>query len=331
MPGRSRLRLAATAGGGAALVAGQALAHGTDAGAPTISAVMTTWLADPVPWAGAVLAAAAYLLAARRVSAAHPHNPVPAWRTASWLAGVGLGLVALVSAIDVYAEQLLWVHMVQHLLLGMVVPPLLALGAPVTLLLRVTSPVQRRRLILPALHSGAIRVLASPFFTWPLFAIVLWATHFTPVYDAALENPLLHVAEHGAILASGILFWWPVVGADPGPRRIPHPARVAYLLAQMPVGAALGLAIYFAPSVLYAHYATNQRAWGPSPLVDQQIGGLLMWTVGNLAMLVAVAALVADWMRADVRRTERADLRRSADGRDPAAGAGAEPSGPGRR
>ena len=295
-----------------ALRAAPALGHGSAAPEPTLQAIGLTWLADPLPWIGALLAAAGYLAAVRRVNRVHPHSPVSGWRTAAWLSGVGLGLLALVSAIDVYAEELLWVHMVQHLLLGMVVPPLLALGAPITLLLRVASPDVRRRHILPVLHARLFRLVTSPLVAWPLFTAVLWTTHFTPLYDAALENPLLHVAEHGAFLVTGVLFWWPVVGADPGPRRISHFGRVVYLLLQMPIGAAVGLAIYFAPSVLYAHYATNERAWGPSPLVDQQIGGLLMWTAADLAMLVAIGLLVAGWMQADMRRSRRADLRAAA-------------------
>ncbi len=308
-----RSAAATTLGAGSAvLIAGQVLAHGSEAPEPTLGAVATTWLTDPLPWIGALLAAAAYLFAMRRVNHAHPRNPVPRWRMAAWLAGAGIGLLALVSAIDVYAEELLWVHMVQHLLLSMVVPPLLALGAPVTLGLRAAPAGVRQRLLVPALHSRLLRLVASPLVAWPLFTLVMWATHFTPIYDAALEDPGLHLLEHLAFLTTGVLFWWPIVAADPGPRRMSYAGRAVYLLLQMPISAAVGLAIYFAPGILYRHYATGERAWGPSPLLDQQIGGLLMWTAGDLVMLLAVAALVAAWMRADVRRSRRLDLQRAA-------------------
>jgi putative copper resistance protein D len=220
----------------------------------------------------------------------------------AWLAGLASVLIALGSAVDAYAEDFLSVHMVQHLLLTMVAPPLLALGAPITLLLRVASPGARRRLILPVLHSRLVRLIASPFVGWTVFTVVMFATHFSGLYDAALESPPLHVAEHVVYLIAGALFWWPVVAADPIPHRLGYGERVVYVILQMPVNAAVGLAIYFAPAVLYPHYATLARTWGPTARVDQQIGGGLMWGVGDVLLLMVVPLIVAAWMRADARR-----------------------------
>jgi putative copper resistance protein D len=302
-----------------------ALAHGIAAPEPTPLTALTTWSPDPLPLIGALLAAGAYLLAVRRVNGAHPRVPVPGWRVAAWLAGIVAIVVALVSAVDVYAEDLLTVHMVQHLLLAMVAPPLLALGAPVTLLLRIASPRVRHRFVLPVLHSRVVRLVASPLVAWPLFAVVMWLTHFSPLYNAALEDRNVHVAEHALYLAVGLLFWWPVVAADPIPGRMGYGARLAYVGLQMPVNAAVGLAIYFAPTVLYPHYATIVRSWGPSALIDQQIGGVIMWGVGDLLLLAMVPALVAAWMRADARRSVRSDARLSA-ARAAEAGAAAAPA-----
>jgi putative copper resistance protein D len=289
-----------------------ALAHGIAAPEPTPLTALTTGSPDPLPLIGALLAAGAYLLAVRRVNGAHPRVPVSGWRVAAWLAGIVAIVVALVSAVDVYAEDLLTVHMVQHLLLAMVAPPLLALGAPATLLLRIASPRVRHRFVLPVLHSRVVRLVASPLVAWPLFAVVMWLTHFSPLYNAALEDRNVHVVEHALYLAVGLLFWWPVVAADPIPGRMGYGARLAYVGLQMPVNAAVGLAIYFAPTVLYPHYATIVRSWGPSALIDQQIGGVIMWGVGDLLLLAMVPALVAAWMRADARRSVRSDARLSA-------------------
>jgi putative copper resistance protein D len=292
-----------------AMTAPEALAHGVIAPEPTLPSAVTTWSADPLPLALVLVAALGYVVAGRRVNEASPRVPIPAWRVAAWLAGLAAILIALTSVIDVYAEDLLSVHMVQHLLLAMVAPPLLAIGAPVTLLLRIASPEVRHRLILPVLHSKAVRLVASPFVAWPLFAITMWLTHFSPLYNMALEDPVVHLAEHLVFLGTGVLFWWPVVAADPVPQRLGFGARLAYLALHMPVNAAVGLAIYFAPSVLYAHYATLQRMWGPDALTDQQVGGLLMWAAGDLLLLLAIPGVIGVWMRADTRRSTRTDAR----------------------
>lgn len=300
------------AAGGALLSVGTVLAHGSGGPAPTPAGVIGWWSLDPLPWIGTVAGGAAYLTAARRVNRDHPRVPFPVWRQVAWLTGLATVLLALVSAIDLFAGALLSVHMVQHLLLALVAPPLLALGAPVTLLLRVASPATRHRLLLPILHSRVVRVLASPLVAWSLFTAAMFVTHFSPLYEAALENEGLHVAEHVVFLVTGMLFWWPIVGADPIPHRLSAPARVAYVVLQMPVNAAVGLAIYFSPSLLYAHYAALERAWGPTPKVDQQVGGAIMWGAGDLILLLTVPLLVAAWMRADARRTRRDDARRVA-------------------
>jgi putative copper resistance protein D len=106
-----------------------------------------------------------------------------------------------------------------------------------------------------------------------------------------------------------MLFWWPVVAADPIPRRLGYGGRLAYVVLQMPLNAAVGLAIYFAPAVLYPHYGALERSWGPDALTDQQIGGLLMWAAGDLILLLCVPVLVTAWMHADIRRSRQLDAR----------------------
>jgi putative membrane protein len=280
---------------------------------PGLGTILSTWSDDPLPWIGIVLAAALYLAAVWIVDQAHPATRVPRWRIVTWLAGVATIGLALVSAVDVYAESLFTVHMVQHLLLVMVAPPLLALGAPVTLALRAVSVKVRRSILLPVLHSWPVRAISWPPVGWSFFALVMWLTHFSPLFNAALENEALHSAEHLLYLVAGVLFWWPVIGADPLRWRLSPIGRMAYLAAQMPFNTAVGLAIYFAPAILYPHYASLGRTWGPDPLTDQQLAGIVMWGLGDVILLGALVLAVEAWLRADEKRSRRSRERAAHD------------------
>ena len=264
-----------------------------------------TWTGDPLPWIGVGAATLGYLGAVLRVVRRHPATPVSRWRIAAWLAGVAVIAAALVSPVDAYADSLLTVHMIQHLLLTMVAPPLLALGAPVTLALRAASPSVRRAVLLPVLHSRAVKLVSWPPIGWTVFAAVMWATHFTPLFNAALEDEGIHAVEHALYLAAGALFWWPVIGADPIRWRLGPVGRLVYLAAQMPLNTAVGLAIYFAPAILYSHYASLGGTWGLDPLTDQQLAGIVMWGVGDVILLGAVVLGVEAWLRGDEKRSRR--------------------------
>jgi putative copper resistance protein D len=260
-------------------------------------------------WLPAALAAFAYWKAADAVDRRHPDNPVPRWRRWAWLAGIATYLLAVASPLGYYDTTLFSIHMIQHLLLVMVAAPLLVLAAPVTLLLRVASPAARRDWILPVLHSRPVRMLAHPVVAWGLFAAVMWFSHFSPLFDAALDDELLHRGEHVLYLVSGLLFWWPVVGADPSPRRIGHGVRVFYLALGMPLSSLLGLVIFSARQVLYPHYESLVRTWGPTPIDDQALAGGIMWAGGDGAFVVAIVLAVAAWLRHEEREAIREDGR----------------------
>ena len=284
-------------------------AHGPDPGPPDAGLIVTGWSFHVEVWLPVLLAGWAYWAAMRRVNAVHPANPVPRYRWWAWLAGLVTLIVALASPIERYDTTLFSVHMVQHLLLAFVAAPLLMLGAPITLLLRVATPKGRKRIILPVLHSRVMRVLAFPLVSWGLFALVMWGSHFSPLFDAALEDPFIHLVEHGLFLGTAMLFWWPVIGADPGPYRLPHAARVGYLALGMPFGTFLGLAIFSATTVLYPHYATLGRTWGPAPIEDQALAGGIMWAGGDAVFLIALVAAVAVWLRSEEAAAKRVDAQ----------------------
>jgi putative membrane protein len=289
-----------------------AAAHGASAAAPQLPGILLMWRLEPFALSGVTVAAAAYLWAARRVNRGHPGHPHPARRGWFFAGGLVALVLALASPIEAYEGQLFSVHMVQHMLIELVAAPLLLAGAPVTLALRAASPSLRRGL-LAILQSRAIHLVSFPIVAWVLFAAVNWGWHFSILYNEALENPWLHYVEHASFLAAAVLFWWPVLGVDPSPWRMPHPARLLYLFLAMPQNSFLGVALLSAGTVLYPHYATNLRTWGPTPLDDQRLGGTLMWVGGDLAFLAAMAVVIAGWMRYEDRRTARLDARLAAE------------------
>jgi len=292
---------------------GSVVAHGAvNVGPPDAASLALAWTWEPLPTVGLLVAAALWLVAVRRVNRAHPSNPVPRARTAAFLAGLFAIALALISGIERYDTVLFSVHMVQHILLALVAAPLLTLGGPITLLLRAVSPETRRRSILPVLHSRVVRALSFPVVTWVLFAGFMWAAHFSPLFDAALENPLVHDFEHALFLATALLFWWPAVGSDPSPWRMNRAVGVIYVFLQMPQNTFLAVALLSARSPLYRHYATLVRPWGPTPLADQQTAAGIMWLVGDVLFLSVILLLVAAWIRHEERRTASEDRRADA-------------------
>lgn len=303
-------RLGAVGGAltGLAVLNSPALAHGpVPAEPPAADSLLLAWTFAPVPTLAIATSVGCWLWAVRRINLLHPANRVPRRRTGAFLAAMLALAFALTSGVERYDTTLFSMHMVQHVLLTLVVAPLVALAAPMTLVLRLGSTATRRRWILPILHSRAVRVLAFPATAGILFAAVMWGTHFSGLFDAALEDPLVHDLEHALFLWSALLFWWPAVGADPLPWRIGHPGRIGYLFLQMTQNTFLAFVILGAPAVLYPHYASLGRPYGIGPLTDQQLAAGIMWIAGDAIFLGALMLLVAGWMRADSRGLARAD------------------------
>lgn len=286
-------------------------AHGPLPPEPSLAAAVY-WYSPPVISVLVLAGVALWFLGVRRIRRIHPQNPVPRSRSVA-IVGAALFLVAaLQSVIERYDTTLFSVHMVQHLILLFPVPILVLRAAPVTLILRLASPRWRAR-ILALLHGRPVGVISHPIVAWLLLVFVMWATHLSPLFDAALEDPFLHNLEHLIYLGSALLFWAPVFAIDPVRHRLSRSGALFYLITQMPQNSFLGVAIMWAPSVLYPHYATLQRAWGPTPLEDQQLAGAIMWLVGDTLFLAAVFAVLAAWMRAEERPASRYDAERLAE------------------
>lgn len=277
--------------------------HGPLPPEPSLAAA-AYWYSPPIISLLVVAGLVLWFLGVRRVQQQHPQNPVPRSRSVSIVGAALFLLIALQSVIERYDTTLFSVHMVQHLILLFPVPILLLRAAPVTLVLRLASPRWRAR-ILALLQSRLIGVISYPIVAWLLLVFVMWATHLSPLFDAALDNPLLHHLEHLLYLSSALLFWAPVFSLDPVRHRLSRPAALFYLITQMPQNSFLGVAIMWAPRALYPHYETLQRTWGPTPLEDQQLAGSIMWLVGDALFLLAVFAVLAAWMRAEERPASR--------------------------
>ena len=269
------------------------------------------WAWPPVVTIAVALVGLLWVRATRQVAQEHPGNPYPRRRTVSFVAALAFLLLALQSGIERYDTTLFSIHMIQHLILLFPVPILLLQAGPVTLLLRVAAPRWRAR-ILGVLQSRVVGVISHPIVGWTLLVAVMWGTHLSILFDAALEDPLIHDVEHILYLSTAILFWAPIFSVDPIRHRLRGAAALIYLIAQMPQNSFLGVAIMWSTTPLYPHYVTLQRAWGPSPLEDQQLAGAIMWLVGDALFLAAIFAVLAALAKSEERPESRYDQAQTA-------------------
>jgi len=245
----------------------------------------------------------------------------PPGRTLAWLCGCAALLVATSSGIGRYGPAMFSVHMGEHMILSMLVPILLVLGAPVTLALRALRPAGRagppgpREWLLAAVHSPWARFFTHPLVALPVFVGSYYVLYFSGLFAAALPVHGAHVFMNLHFLVTGLLFFWPLIGIDPAPRRLPPPARLGVLFASVPFHAFFGVALMSAGTVIGgAFYRALALPWVTDPLRDQQTGGGLAWASGELPLLLVVIVLLVQWSRQDERSARRDDRRADADG-----------------
>jgi len=273
-----------------------------------LARVLTSWELDPVLTVLVVWVAGAYLFGVWRL-----HDRGDRWPVARTLAfvvpGMGGLFFATSSGLGSYDTTLLSVHMVQHMVLSMFVPLFLALGAPVTLMLR-TLPRRPRGWLLAVLHSRVVAVLSFPPLTFLLFVVSPWALYFSSWYDASLHSELVHEFMHLHLVVVGSLFFWPLVGVDPVPGRVAYPFRLLLLVLTLPFHAFLGVTIMNQDTLIGGSwYPSLPMAWLPDPAADQHLAGGILWGSGDLVGLVLVGVLFTQWVRSSMREAVREDRR----------------------
>jgi cytochrome c oxidase assembly factor CtaG len=238
----------------------------------------------------------------------------PLGRTLAFVVlGMGSFYVATSSGLAAYDTTLLSVHMVQHMVLSMVVPLCLALGAPVTLALR-TLPKRPRGWLLVVLHSRVAKVLSFPPLTLLLYVVSPWALYYSGWYGASLHSPFVHELMHVHLVTVGALFFWPLMGIDPIPGRVSYPFRVLLVVLTLPFHAFLGISVMSADSLIGGNYYPSLHhgpmgAWLPDAVDDQHLAGGILWGSGDLIGLVFFGVLFAQWVRSSMKEAAREDRR----------------------
>jgi cytochrome c oxidase assembly factor CtaG len=261
-----------------------------------VTEVVSRWQFAPLVTGLAVLAAGLYLYGVLRVRRRHPARPWPLPRTALFLGGLAVVVIATQSGIGSYDDVLFSDHMIQHLLLIMVAPPLLVVGQPATLLLHASRN---------PLHTWAKKVLRSRMMaavTWPPFGAVLYlativGTHLTGFMNLVLTHEAVHNGEHALYLTAGYLFFLPLIGREPIRWRVSYPSRIFLLFMAMPVDAFTGLILGSESSNPFPALAQQRPGWAPSAINDVHTGGAVMWVAGAGIMFVLVLAVFFAWSR----------------------------------
>lgn len=285
---------------------------------PHVTEWFTQWRFDWFWVAFIACAGFAYLWALLKVRAAGGTWPLA--RAASWLFGLLVLLYITCGALTVYSRVLFSVHMVEHMLLTMVCPIFLVLGAPVTLLLRALEPRQDgtrgpREWILRLVHSGWSRVITHPIFAAVNFAGSIVLVYFTPLFGVMLRYHVGHEFMLIHFLITGYIFSLVLIGIDPIPHRPAYPMRLIMIIATLGYHAFVGIAIMQMDTLLQASWFGNLgRPWGLSALEDQKLGGSLMWAIGEIPTMIIAVAVAVQWSMNDKKVQKRIDRQAERDG-----------------
>lgn len=282
------------------------------AGPPTVTRVLFDWRFDLIFGTAAIVFAIVYLVGVRRLR--RRGDTWPVGRTIGWLCGCAALLIATSSGLGRYMPAMFSMHMIAHMMLSMLVPVLLVLGAPMTLALRVLptagrgDPPGAREWLLAALHSRVSRFLTHPIIATVVFVAGFYGLYFGGLFDAAVDSHGAHVLMNLHFLLSGYLFYWVVIGIDPAPRQLPQLGKLAMVFASLPLHAFFGVVLMGMKTVLgEPFYRSLQLDWHTNLLQDQRTGGGIAWAAGEFPLILVMCALLIQWRRSDQRTAKRLD------------------------
>lgn len=282
------------------------LAHGGDGGLEPFTPAALFTEANPFSAAalGVLAAGALYLWGVYRLRR-RGDRWAPA-RTSVFVVGLAAVAAVTVSGLEAYDTTLLSVHMVQHMVLSMLAPIFLALGAPVTLALR-TLPVSQRKVLMSLLHSRFGRLATFPIVSFGLFVASPFVLYFSNLYRVQLEYPVVHDLIHAHLIAVGCLFFWPLIGLDPVPGRVGYPLRALTMFLSTPFHTVLGLTVMQSSTLLGGDWYPNLALTWADPFDDQRLAGGILWAGGEFVAVTMLGALVYQWMRESEREARRID------------------------
>ena len=282
--------------------------------APTLRGILFEYDPDVLIIGLLILAVALYVKGA--VVLARRGDKWPVGRTISFALGISAIDFATSGGLGVYAHFAFSWHMVAHMVLGMIAPIGIVLGAPITLALR-TLPQSRngeelgvRGLLITALHSRYARVLTNPVVALAIFDGSLFALYFTSLFSGMMQSHQGHLFMNVHFILAGILFFHVIVGIDPNPKKVPHIVRIVILFAAMSIHAFFSVALMSTSTLIDGGYFESlQRPWSLDLLADQHAGGAIGWAMGEIPILIALVATFIQWMRDDSHEAKRIDRK----------------------
>lgn len=221
---------------------------------------------------------------------------VPSWFPWSFGAGIATLAFSLLGPLEAYNEQLFSLHMAQHLVLLQIAAPLILLGRPVQLVLRALPPRTTKRTVRFVFGRGMMRylvlALTAPVTAFLLFNINIGFWHVPQFYDASVRDNLVHNLQHVMFAGTAMLYWWTIIDPVPRHHKLPEFWSLASVFLSMMIGSIIGAILTLSSTVLYPVYLEALNPWGWSPLLDQQVGGLIMW-VGSMVLYFVVMGVLA--------------------------------------